>query len=154
MLDIDGGERPIGEVAVVSAGRGKITVDSRAAQSVMPRGMLPCQVDVEEVAKKSGVKYVTATGARSDNYGEKKVRFRGGGIKGTNSITFQVTDVGASHWRRSATCRTRVCSARRKVGPRRKETLVLEVEFLAGAHAVELGFCEAGQVDSARKTGK
>ena len=78
MLDIDGGERPIGEVAKV----------------VMPKDMLPCQVAVEGVAKKSGVKYVTANGARVDNYGEKNVRFRGEGIKGTNSITFQVTDVG------------------------------------------------------------
>ena len=55
-----------------------MTVDSGAAESV--KDVLPCQVAV-------GVLYVTANGSRLDNYGEK-VRFRGGGIKGTNSITF------------------------------------------------------------------
>ena len=71
-----------GVAKVVSVGRGNIIVDSGAAESVMPKDMLPCQVAVEGVAK------------LMDNYGEKKVRFHGGGIKSTNSITFQVTDVG------------------------------------------------------------
>ena len=78
---------------LISAGRGKITIDSGAAESVMPKGMLPNEPAVEGQAKKSGVKYVAANGARMENLGEKRARFKRDGAAGINSITFQVTDV-------------------------------------------------------------
>ena len=70
-----------------------MTIDSGAAESVMPRNMLEHEALVEGEAKKSGVKYVAANGAKMDNYGEKRVRFRKEGLGGTNSMVFQVTDV-------------------------------------------------------------
>ena len=78
---------------LVSAGRGKVTIDSGAAESVMPRDMLQRETLVEGAPKKSGVKYVAANGAKMDNYGEKRVRFKEEGLNGINSMVFQVTDV-------------------------------------------------------------
>jgi hypothetical protein len=75
------------------AGRGRITIDFGAAESVLPRDMLPNEALLEGEAKKRGVKYVAANGGRMDNLGEKKVRFRRNGSLATNTITFQVTDV-------------------------------------------------------------
>ena len=77
-----------------SAGKGKVTIDSGAAESVMPWGMLSGEPLVEGEAKKAGVRYVAANGAKMENYGEKKVRFRKEGVTGINSMLFQVTDVG------------------------------------------------------------
>ena len=77
-----------------SAGTGKVTIDSGAAESVMPRDMLSGEPLVEGEAKKAGVRYVAANGARMENYGEKKVRFKKEGLAGVNSMLFQVTDVG------------------------------------------------------------
>ena len=79
---------------LVSAGRGKVTIDSGAAESVMPRDMLQRETLVEGAPKKSCVKYVAANGAKMDNYGEKRVRFKKEGLNGINSMVFQVTDVG------------------------------------------------------------
>ncbi len=41
----------------------------------------------------SGVKYVAASGARMDNVGENKAKFKRDGVCGVNGITFQLTDV-------------------------------------------------------------
>ena len=60
----------------------------------MPRDMLSGEPLVEGEAKKAGVRYVAANGARMENYGEKKVRFKKEGLAGVNSMLFQVTDVG------------------------------------------------------------
>ena len=76
------------------AGRGKVTIDSGAAESVMPRGMLDGEPMVEGEAKRSGVRYVAANGAKMENYGEKRVRFRKEGLPGVSNMLFQVTDVG------------------------------------------------------------
>ena len=76
-----------------SAGKGKITIDSGAGESVMPKEMLPNEELVEGLAKKSGVRYVAANGSKMDNYGEKRVRFRQGEDEVLNSIVFQSTDV-------------------------------------------------------------
>ena len=76
------------------AGKGKVTIDSGAAESVMPRGMLQREPLVEGDAKKAGVRYVAANGSKMDNYGEKRVRFKREGFNGVNSLLFQVTDVG------------------------------------------------------------
>ena len=80
--------------ALKSAGHGKITIDSGAAESVMPRDVVPNEELIEGEAKKKGVKYVAANGGKMENLGEKKGRFRRDGAKGVNSIKFQVTDVG------------------------------------------------------------
>ena len=77
-----------------SAGRGKVTIDSGAAESVMPRGMLEGEPLVEGEAKRLGVKYVAANGAKMDNYGQKRIRFKKEGLGGISDMLFQVTDVG------------------------------------------------------------
>ena len=77
-----------------TAGRGKITIDSGAAESVLPVDVLPNEMLVEGEAKRRGVRYVAANGGKMDNMGEKKVRFRREGSEAVNSITFQVTGVG------------------------------------------------------------
>ena len=79
---------------LTSAGRGKITIDSGAAESVLPADIVPNETLIEGDAKRRGVKYVTANGGRMENMGEKRVRFRRDGASGVNSITFQVTGVG------------------------------------------------------------
>ena len=76
------------------AGKGKVTIDSGAAESVMPRGMLDKEPLVEGEAKRLGVRYVAVNGAKMDKYGEKRVRFRKEGLEGINNMLFQVTDVG------------------------------------------------------------
>ena len=63
----------------VSAGKGKITVDSGAGESVMPKDLLLGEELVEGQQKENGVNYIAASGNRKDNYGEKKIRFRKGG---------------------------------------------------------------------------
>ena len=79
------------------AGRGKITIDSGAAESVLPRGFVPGEPLVEGEGKRNGVKYVAANGGRMENMGEKRVRFRRSGNESVNAITVQVTDVGKPH---------------------------------------------------------
>jgi hypothetical protein len=79
---------------LISAGKGKITIDSGAADSVMPLAMLPNEEMKEGKAKKAGVKYIAANGGKMDNMGEKRVRFKKACGGGMNSIMFQVTDVG------------------------------------------------------------
>ena len=75
-------------------GKGKITIDSGAAESVTPKDMLVNEPVIEGQAKKNGVKHVAANGARMENQGEKRVRFKTSGSGMMNSITLQVTDVG------------------------------------------------------------
>ena len=77
-----------------SAGRGKVTIDSGAAESVMPRGMLEGEPLVEGEGKRLGVKYVAANGAKMVNYGQKRIRFKKEGLSGVSDMLFQVTDVG------------------------------------------------------------
>ena len=42
------------------AGKGRITIDSGAAESVLPVGMLPGEETVEGESKRKGVRYVAA----------------------------------------------------------------------------------------------
>ena len=77
-----------------SAGYGKITIDSGAAESVLPTDLVPNETLIEGDAKRRGVKYVAANGGKMENMGEKRVRFRRHGAAGVNSIMFQVTGVG------------------------------------------------------------
>ena len=76
-----------------SAGRGTVTIDSGAAESVISRGMLEGEPLVEGEAKIVGVKYVAADGANVDNNGKKRIRFRKEGLSGISDMLFQVTDV-------------------------------------------------------------
>ena len=80
-----------------SAGRGKITIDSGAAESVLPTGLVPKEELREGNAKKAGVKYMAACGTAMCNHGEKRVKFKTTGPDGLQSemaaIQFQVTDV-------------------------------------------------------------
>ena len=52
---------------------GEIVVDSGAAESVMPKHLLP---GVKTLAKKEGVKFAAANGGELGNYGRKLVQFR------------------------------------------------------------------------------
>ena len=60
----------------------------------MPRGMLEGEPLVEGEAKRLGVKYVAANGAKMDNYDQKRIRFKKEGLGGISDMLFQVTDVG------------------------------------------------------------
>ena len=98
-IDIETPDEPIEALGVDraslrSAGYGKITVDSGAAESVLPVNIVPNETLVEGEAKKRGVRYVAANGGKMENLGEKKVRFRRDGSSHVNSIVFQVTEVG------------------------------------------------------------
>ena len=82
-LEIEADDRQVAHVTksgkLVPAGRGKITIDSGAAESVMPNGLLP---------KRHGVKYVAANGARMENLGEKKAKLKRIGSDEVNGVTF------------------------------------------------------------------
>ena len=69
-----------------TAGRGKVTMDSGAAESVMPRGMHEGEPLVEGEAKRLGVKYVAANGAKMDNGGQKRIRFKKEGLSGVSDM--------------------------------------------------------------------
>ena len=98
-IEIETPDEPIEAIGVDrtslrSAGYGKITVDSGAAESVLPVNVVPNEKLIEGEAKKRGVRYVAANGGRMENLGEKKVRFRRDGSSHVSSIVFQVTEVG------------------------------------------------------------
>ena len=67
------------------AGTGRIKIDSGAAESVLPVGMLPGEETVEGESKRKGVRYVAANGGKMENHGEKRVRFRRNGSDAVNS---------------------------------------------------------------------
>ena len=71
--------------------RGRITIDSGAAESVMPPDEVP-EIPIQESdGHKKGLNYVAANGSKMPNLGEKKVRFNT--KDGTSSgITFQITN--------------------------------------------------------------
>ena len=60
---------------------------------MIPKGMLPDEPVKDGEAKRHGVKYVAANGARMDNLGEKRAKFKRMGSDEVNGITFQVTEV-------------------------------------------------------------
>lgn len=94
----EGEEKSKLDVNAVSSGSealgctGKITIDSGAAESVIPKDMLPILPVESSPAEKTNAKYIAANGAIMRNVGQKRVRFRTS--TGTiNAITFQATDV-------------------------------------------------------------
>jgi hypothetical protein len=70
--------------------QGKITIDSGAAESVIPPSMF-VEVPIKESAgSRAGLCYIAANGGRIPNLGEKRVKFRT--TEGMNSsVMFQVT---------------------------------------------------------------
>ena len=71
---------------------GKIIVDSGAAESVWPEGLMPVIQTKPSVGSQTGVTYIAANGNRMPNLGEKKVHFKSkDGLNSSN--TFQVTKV-------------------------------------------------------------
>jgi hypothetical protein len=87
------------EVGAVDEGRasgsrvGQITIDSGAAESVMPKDSFMNVPFMPVDLRKSQAKYVAANGSRMGNYGQKRVPFKTKGGDGAQSIVFQVTDV-------------------------------------------------------------
>ena len=71
-------------------GTGKITVDSGAAESVLPMDMLKEIQLKESKGSKAGVQYIAANGGRMPNLGEKQVHFRTADGAESN-VVFQVT---------------------------------------------------------------
>ena len=70
---------------------GKITIDSRAADSVLPRDNLEDMSPL--LPKKANIKFTAANGQTISNYGRRNVVFRAKGRAGINCMTFHVTDV-------------------------------------------------------------
>ena len=76
--------------AVQTNQKGKITIDSGAAESVMPADMLQDVPLKESEGSRKGVSYIAANGGRMPNLGEKHVRFKTKN-GATSGIVFQVT---------------------------------------------------------------
>ena len=70
--------------------RSPSTLDSGAAESVLPKDMLKEVPLKESKGSRSGLNYVAANGGRMPNLGEKNVNFRTKDGRNSN-ITFQVT---------------------------------------------------------------
>ena len=78
-----------------SLGKGRITIDSGAAESVLPRSMLKEVQLRESEGSRNGMCFKVANGGKMPNYGEKKVNFQmtaNRQPKGIHAMTFQVTD--------------------------------------------------------------
>ena len=70
--------------------KGKIVVDSGAAENVMPAEVL---ANVKMMPKKKGIRFVAANGEEMKNYGMKTVTFIPTDVDGINSVTFTPTPV-------------------------------------------------------------
>ena len=132
---------------------GKITVDSGAAESVWPDGLMPEIQTKPSMGSQTGVTCVAASGNRMPNLGEKKVHFKT--TDGLNSsITFQVTKVKKplaavskitekGNWvcfGPSEACIENVATGKRTNLEPHKGTYSLDVEYFN-----ETGFYKAGQ---------
>ena len=72
----------VGRTAMlVSVGRGKVTIDSGAAESVMPRDMLQHETLVEGAPKKSGVKYGRREWRQDGQQRRETCALQGGGAE-------------------------------------------------------------------------
>ena len=71
--------------------QGKITIDSGAADSVIPKDALEGVFPL--MPKKEGIHFIAANGQRIQNYGRMNVAFNAKGRRGVNFMTFHVTDV-------------------------------------------------------------
>lgn len=71
--------------------QGKITIDSGAADSVIPyeslKGVFPL------LLRQEGVKFSAANGSPLQNYGKMDVAFKAKGREGINCMSFHATDV-------------------------------------------------------------
>ena len=85
------GVEKIGNKEYARIGRGKITIDSGAEESVMPACMLPEEPTKRPMKVK---KFVAANGMEMKHYGEKDVKFRATeGCSALSAMKFQVSDV-------------------------------------------------------------
>ena len=75
-----------------AVGKGRITIDSGAAESVIPKEMLAGLVPTRESPMK-GTVYTAADGGQMWNYGCKQLHFRSAGEVDINSAEFQCTTV-------------------------------------------------------------
>ena len=72
--------------------KGRITVDSGAAESVWPESLLPEVETATSYGYRNGATYITAKGDKMDNKGEKKIKLKtSDGL--SSSIIFLVTGV-------------------------------------------------------------
>ena len=70
---------------------GRITIDSGAAENVLPRDYLPEVPLKPSPGSQRGACFIAANGSRMENLGQKKLDFvASGGVK--SNILFQVTD--------------------------------------------------------------
>ena len=74
-------------------GKGKITIDSGAAESVMPTSMLPQVPIYRSSEEKMNTRYTAANGGRLYNEGEKKVFFKNLNDTTVGMSEFQCMDV-------------------------------------------------------------
>ena len=91
MIQIVGSDQWKQRRRITPSMKGKITVDSGAADSVMPLDeagewfpMLP---------KKEGVRFCAANGQAIENYGRRNIAFKVGGGRRVNCMTFHATNV-------------------------------------------------------------
>ena len=76
-VDIETPEEPVAAIGVDrrtlrSAGRGKITVESGAAEVVLSLDVVPNETLIEGEAKKKGVRYVAANGGRMETWARRE----------------------------------------------------------------------------------
>ena len=134
--------------------RGKITIDSGAAESVMPEGMLQGVKLEESEGSRRGVHYITANGGKMPNLGEKKVFFRTRD-GGTSSVIFQVT-----HARKPLASVSRIVSKGNRVVFGSDESYIENVEtgrrvpitFENGTYHMDVDFFTGPARDFPRQT--
>ena len=89
--DIVVGETMEVNVVDVKKNFGKITIDSGAAENVLPREYLPVVLLQPSPGSQRGACFIAANGTRMENLGQKRVDFEAAnGVK--SNILFQVTD--------------------------------------------------------------
>ena len=74
-----------------SVSTGKITIDSGAADCVLPKDVLTEMFPL--LPAQAGIKFCAANGTPIQNYGRRKLLFTAKGKKGVNGLHFHVTDV-------------------------------------------------------------
>ena len=126
----------------------------------MPKGMLDREPLMEGEAKSMGVKYVATNGAKMENYGEKKIRFRKECIGGINDMLFQVADVGKPlvsvsrildkgntvifSRKQGGSYIVNNCTGQKIILTEEKGTFVMDVEYLEPDESAE-GFTRQGK---------
>ena len=92
-LRSSGKKEDLGIMSMESRGSQKcnITIDSGAADSVIPQDMLASEFPL--LPKQEGVRSIAANGNVIGNYGRRNIAFKTQGRSGLNCVTFHVADV-------------------------------------------------------------